>query len=747
MYTGKTKKFRDTIHGYIEIPDIIVKQIIDTELFQRLKHIEQTSMRPLYPAARHDRFIHSLGVYWLGKQAFRYFECNAKKELSEETFDKNWWKKQELLFSLACLLHDCAHAPFSHTLESLYILRKKTIDNTLAQQTTLPSGVAIPELDYKLLLMCSELEADFSKDFMRTSSLDTKGVGAPHEKMSSYCVINEYRDAIKNIYKELLPTAQELIDEDFVFIVRMIIGCTYSKNNTENSIKNCIISMLNSSSIDVDGLDYIVRDAYMSGIDNFSIDYQRLLGSFTIVPIEVYNNIFQENYNLDGIWLKGSVFTVKQMTSGMLKGELTISGLMEDDLTNIDNIANDGISKGTFISTLPTSKIKISHLRANNNQEIKIELIESCQISKSSFTGTIQTGRRVVPSITHSSVDSLNIEYALGYDKNSLSIIQSTVEARNQEYMWVYTHPKVLYCSNYLQQELLRDCAKFLCCKLNNSSFDSTKLIFDCKNCEYCKPQKRETPAEENVDSEQISEEPITNKTQTQGELVEWSSHALKAEEDFILCILGYETYFNDTTVIAPNDIVRCLAKKGYHFYRSCDDDINALFKQVYVENQIRGSLKSDKINFDLKEYFTRNQRKPLWKSFIEYENFISAYLTEAGSEASFRKICRRVVSEETIHKDVYSDFSNEQQEIFANYGIKNPILIKSSLKTKQLHPLNTYIKFKDQVLRLADVFTENKQKEKISRDFYYIYADADSNFKATDFPEIIDQLWKTTNP
>lgn len=67
VYKGKVKKFRDTIHGYIEIPDIIVSCIIDTEQFQRLRYIEQTSMRPLYPAARHDRFIHSLGVYWLGK--------------------------------------------------------------------------------------------------------------------------------------------------------------------------------------------------------------------------------------------------------------------------------------------------------------------------------------------------------------------------------------------------------------------------------------------------------------------------------------------------------------------------------------------------------------------------------------------------------------------------------------------------------------------------------------------------------
>lgn len=85
MYKGKNKKFRDTIHGYIEIPEPIVTNIIDTELFQRLRYIEQTSMRPLYPAARHDRFIHSLGVYWIGKQAFTHFKENAVKVLKNES--------------------------------------------------------------------------------------------------------------------------------------------------------------------------------------------------------------------------------------------------------------------------------------------------------------------------------------------------------------------------------------------------------------------------------------------------------------------------------------------------------------------------------------------------------------------------------------------------------------------------------------------------------------------------------------
>ena len=53
MCIDKVKIFKDSVHGYIEIPSIVVSNIIDTEQFQRLRYIEQTSMRSLYPAARY----------------------------------------------------------------------------------------------------------------------------------------------------------------------------------------------------------------------------------------------------------------------------------------------------------------------------------------------------------------------------------------------------------------------------------------------------------------------------------------------------------------------------------------------------------------------------------------------------------------------------------------------------------------------------------------------------------------------
>ena len=125
MLIQELKVFRDNVHGYISIPVDYVANFIDTDIFQRLRNIEQTGMRILYPSARHDRFIHSLGTYYLGHKAFECFKRNIQRSYQNlngvenyfKVYDNNeinekFWDKCQFLFEIACLLHDCGHAPF-----------------------------------------------------------------------------------------------------------------------------------------------------------------------------------------------------------------------------------------------------------------------------------------------------------------------------------------------------------------------------------------------------------------------------------------------------------------------------------------------------------------------------------------------------------------------------------------------------------------------------------------------------------
>lgn len=77
------KQFKDPIYGYVCIPKTIVNDIIGTPEFQRLRYIKQTSYLPVYSAALHNRFVHSLGVYFLGRIASESLFRNSKDILED----------------------------------------------------------------------------------------------------------------------------------------------------------------------------------------------------------------------------------------------------------------------------------------------------------------------------------------------------------------------------------------------------------------------------------------------------------------------------------------------------------------------------------------------------------------------------------------------------------------------------------------------------------------------------------------
>ncbi|HDZ35598.1 MAG TPA: HD domain-containing protein, partial [Thermococcus sp.] len=96
------KLIHDPIHGHIELDDFALR-LVDTPEFQRLRRITQLGLAYLaYPSARHTRFEHSLGTFYLAKRIARY-----NPEIEDGAV-------------YAALLHDLGHYPFSHTLEGLY---------------------------------------------------------------------------------------------------------------------------------------------------------------------------------------------------------------------------------------------------------------------------------------------------------------------------------------------------------------------------------------------------------------------------------------------------------------------------------------------------------------------------------------------------------------------------------------------------------------------------------------------------
>lgn len=106
---NKKKIFNDPIYGFVSIPDKLHFDIIEHPYFQRLRRIKQVSMTSLvYPGANHTRFAHSLGAMHLMRRAIQLLRSKGYDNTDEELE----------AVSLAILLHDSGHGPFSHTLES-----------------------------------------------------------------------------------------------------------------------------------------------------------------------------------------------------------------------------------------------------------------------------------------------------------------------------------------------------------------------------------------------------------------------------------------------------------------------------------------------------------------------------------------------------------------------------------------------------------------------------------------------------
>jgi HD superfamily phosphohydrolase len=98
------------VYGQIEFSEPLLKEIIDSRPFQRLRHLKQLgSASCVYPSATHSRFEHSLGV------AHRAAELAKMLQTRQPGLDIT--DTDVLCVKIAGLCHDLGHGPLSHTFE------------------------------------------------------------------------------------------------------------------------------------------------------------------------------------------------------------------------------------------------------------------------------------------------------------------------------------------------------------------------------------------------------------------------------------------------------------------------------------------------------------------------------------------------------------------------------------------------------------------------------------------------------
>lgn len=221
------KIIHDSIYGTMKVEPLEL-DLMETLEMQRLNGIKQLGLSYLvFPGANHTRIEHSLGTGHL-----------AKRISDVLTLEK---PEKDLLVS-AGLLHDVGHGPFSHTLE-----------------TTLEQAIGMNHMDLTKKIITGE-EDNISKEEREAFP----HVPRVHEVLKEHDV---KPDEVANLISTPHPSHSTTLHMD--------------KGQEFFNEKGYLTQLINSP-IDIDQIDYLLRDAYYTGVAHGIIDVDRLVQTFAI---------------------------------------------------------------------------------------------------------------------------------------------------------------------------------------------------------------------------------------------------------------------------------------------------------------------------------------------------------------------------------------------------------------------------------------------------------------------------------
>lgn len=264
-YFDRIKFIRDLVHGYVYLTEFEL-ELIDTLQFQRLKDIRQLTCQHIFPAARHTRFEHSLGVMELTRQAIKNLNQNGL--VANCMDEKSNLLDEQLQFNavLAALLHDVGHCPFSH-------LGEKEFNETEVWARLYESAKNCPDLQGSTLL----------ENFDRINSSGEKYPGAKHEQLSCIMILEKFSEILSKVKEYQISideSGENFLSVDYELLIRSILGIEYPTalfmEFQMNKEKNVVVQLINSRVFDMDKLDYIMRDSLFTGIGTPQIDTHRL---------------------------------------------------------------------------------------------------------------------------------------------------------------------------------------------------------------------------------------------------------------------------------------------------------------------------------------------------------------------------------------------------------------------------------------------------------------------------------------
>jgi uncharacterized protein len=245
---NKLKIVNDPIYGFVSLPFEIIFDLIEHPYFQRLRRIKQLGLTNLvYPGALHTRFHHAIGAMHLMYQAIEVIRAKGHEITQEEAQGA----------TIAILLHDIGHGPYSHALEHSIVnnISHEDISLLFMQELNksfdgkLTTAIAIFQNKYKKKflhqLVSSQLDVD-RLDYLKRDSFFTgvsEGVISSERIIKMLNVVNDQlaveAKGIYSIEKFIIARAKELAEKKTVlFCTPALKKFLYNKFEQADFIKS-----------------------------------------------------------------------------------------------------------------------------------------------------------------------------------------------------------------------------------------------------------------------------------------------------------------------------------------------------------------------------------------------------------------------------------------------------------------------------------------------------------------------------
>ncbi len=273
---------RDPIHGDIPLQPVEAA-VIATRAFQRLRYIRQNGLLHfVFPGAVHTRFAHSIGAKHVAGAVIEHLFAPLE-DVASTKGDRQALDYLAATFRLAALLHDVGHCAFSHSIEHVTergkplmgtvgdFLRSWNQEGLLGEFIAARPGVAKRQVEHEhisILLVKEIFEKDAVRDVCRSEGLDPDDVG---------------RD-VRALIDNALPESATFKGASDVIVKLLAARRAVDGSRPKQAASDVLASLhsLVSGTLDVDRLDYLLRDSWFCGVPYGQVDLQILTSNMSL---------------------------------------------------------------------------------------------------------------------------------------------------------------------------------------------------------------------------------------------------------------------------------------------------------------------------------------------------------------------------------------------------------------------------------------------------------------------------------